>query len=388
MDTSNKNRKDSSSAAKPSKSSTSRGRARACFDTKAKVPYSFLNEVFNPIPSVNLPVCERPFGQVSEKGGVYWTYKNEIKIDAVRNINYLAATVKAYCDIQCADFDYTPSDNPLADLSALFRIASSVASSGHELCVDYEEKENMVVIREYDLCEFDYNTIFFFPVSFVQRLPEDLKPIVKQAYSVLTTGNYAQMPADHCDAAYVLGLWDEGEHLLQLKDEDEERYNELKSIIDSYLEGDANKLMQECSSFPKDLDKMREDLEDARKKYSGTKYGRLLDSIRDGLILHDEDVWVNYIRTPYYCNIEDYDEHDEGIMDPGRLFVMVYDPMDEIVEGITDCINGDASSIEISGLYDSRQLTPDINNDLCASDFLKRWISWYDSFFHIITEEI
>lgn len=387
METSLKNRKDSTQGARSPQSSTSRGRTRAGFVTEKKVQNAFLNEVLSPIPLVNLPVCDKPFGQVTENGVVYWTYKNEFKIDAASNIEYLAAAVGAYCNIQCAEFDFTPSDNALADLSELLCIAKSVAPTDHEISLDYDEKMNMVVILEYDLCDFDYNTIFFFPVSFVERLPKELRPIVTSAYSVLSICNYAQMPEDHCDAAYTLGLWDDGEQLAELKAEDEERYNELKSFIDSYLEGKIHQLICECHSFPSDLDKMRSDLEEARAKYAGTQYGPLLNSIRDGLILSEEDKWINYIRTPFWCNIEDFDEHDEGMMDPSRLFVMVYDLMDEIVEGITDCINGEASSIDVSGLYDFRILTPEIDSDFCASDFPKRWAEWFCSFVDI-TEHI
>lgn len=387
METSIKNRKASTSGAKSTRSSASRRGTRTGFAAEKKVQNAFLNEVLSPIPSVNLPVCDKPFGQVTENGVVYWTYKNEFKIDATSNIEYLAAAVEAYCNIQCAEFDFTPSDNALADLSKLLCIAKSVAPTDHEISLDYDEKMNMVVIHEYELCEFDYCTLFFFPVSFVERLPKELRPIVASAYSVLSVCNYAQMPEDHCDASYVLGIWDEGEHLAELKNEDEERYNELKSFIDSYLEGKIHQLICECHSFPSDLDKMRSDLEEARAKYAGTQYGPLLNSIRDGLILSEEDKWINYIRTPYWCNIEDFDEHDEGLMDPSRLFVMVYDLMDEIVEGITDCINGDANSIDVSGLYDFRILTPEIDSDFCASDFPKRWSEWFGNFVDI-TEHI
>ena len=387
METSLKNRKDSTSGARSPRSSASRGGTRTGFVAKKKVQNAFLNEVLSPIPSVNLPVCDKPFGQVTENGVAYWTYKNEFKIDAASNIEYLAAAVEAYCNIQCAEFDFTPSENALADLSELLRIAKSVAPTDHEISLDYDEKMNMIVILEYDLCDFDYNTLFFFPVSFVEKLPKELRPIVKSAYSVLSICNYAQMPEDHCDASYVLGLWDEGEQLAELKNEDEERYNELKSFIDSYLEGEIHQLICECSSFPKDLDKMRNDLEEARTKYAGTQYGPLINSLRDGLILRDEDTWMNYSRTPCFCNIEDFDEHDEGMMDPSRLFVMVYDLMDEIVEGITDCINGEAGSLDVSGLYDFRKLTPDIDTEFCASDFPKRWSEWFGSFVDI-TEHI
>lgn len=387
METSLKNRKDSSKGAGAPRSSASRGGTRAGFVAEKKVQNSFLNEVLSPIPSVNLPVCDKPFGQVAEKGVVYWTYKDEVKIDAESNIKYLADAVKAYCKIQCADFDFTPSENPLADLSKLLCIAKDAAPTDHEISLDYDEKMNMVVILEYDLCDFDYNTLFFFPVSFVEKLPKELRSIVTSAYSVLSICNYAQMPEDHCDASYVLGLWDEGEQLAELKNEDEERYNELKSFIDSYLEGEIHQLICECHSFPNDIDKMRNDLEEARAKYAGTQYGPLLNSLRDGLILREEDTWMNYARTPCFCNIEDFDEHDEGMMDSSRLFVMVYDLMDEIVEGITDCINGEASSIDVSGLYDFRILTPEIDSDFCASDFPKRWAEWFCSFVDI-TEHI
>lgn len=384
METSLKNRKDSASGKNVSDSSASCGRTRPRFNAETKVPNSFLNEVFSSRPSVDLPVCEKPFGQVTENGVVYWTYKNEVKINATRNIEYLASAVKSYCKIQCTEFDFTPSGRTLADLSELLCIAKSVAPTKHEICLDYDENKNMLVILEYNLCDFDYNTIFFFPVSFIKRLPKDLRPIIASAYSVLTTCNYAQMPEDHLDASYIMGLYDGGERLEELKEEDEERYNEQKSLIDSYTTGEIHDLICECSSFPKSLDKMREDLEKARQKYSGTQYGPLLNSIRDGLILCEEDRWINYIRTPDWCNIEDFDEHDEGIMDISRLFIIVYDLMDDIVEGVMDCINSDANSIDVSSLYDCRELTPEIDSDFCASDFPKRWADWFCSFVDII----
>lgn len=384
METSIKNRKDSASRTRTPQSSASHGGTRAGYVAQTKYQNSFLNEVFSPIPARNLPVFEKPFGQVSENGVVYWTYKDEIKIDAVSNIEYLAAAVKAYCKIQCTEFDFTPSENTLADLNELLCIAKSVAPTDHEISLDYDEKMNMIVILEYDLCDFDYNTLFFFPVSFVERLPKELRPIVTSTYSVISICNYAQKPEDHFDASYTLGLWDEGEQLEELKNEDKERYNELKSIVDSYLEGEINQLICECSSFPSDVNKMRKDLEEARAKYAGTQYGPLLNSLRDGLILRDEDVWMNYVRTPCFCNIEDFDEHGAGMMDPNRLFVMVYDLMDEIVEDITDAINGEASIINVSGLYDFRELTPDIDSDFCASDFPKRWAEWFSNFVDII----
>lgn len=387
METSLKNRKDSTPGARSPRSSSSRRGTRTGFVAEKKVQNSFLNEVLSPIPSVNLPVCDKPFGQVAENGVVYWTYRDEIKIDVASNIEYLSSAVKAYCKIQYAEFDFTPSENALADLSKLLCIAKDAAPTNHEISLDYDEETNMIVILEYDLCDFDYNTLFFFPVSFVERLPKKLRPIVTSAYSVIAICNYAQMPEDHCDASYALGLWDEGEQLAELKEEDEERYNELKSFIDSYLEGDIHQLICECSSFPRDLDKMRNDLEEARAKYAGTQYGPLLNSLRDGLILYEEDTWMNYARTPCHCNIEDFDEHDEGMMDPSRLFLMVYDLMDEIVEGITNYINADANSIDVSGLYDFRKLTPDIDSDFCASDFPKRWAEWFSSFVDI-TEHI
>ena len=77
METSLKNRKDSSKGARAPRSSASRRGTRTSFVTEKKVQNPFLNEVLSPIPSVNLPVCDKPFGQVTENGVAYWTYKNE-----------------------------------------------------------------------------------------------------------------------------------------------------------------------------------------------------------------------------------------------------------------------------------------------------------------------
>lgn len=379
-----KNRKDSSSGKVKAELSENRGRTRPCFDITNKKPYSFLNEVFKPIPSVDLPVCEIPFGQVSEEGVVYWTYLKEIKIDAVKNIEYLISSVRAFCKIQCADFDFTPTNNPLSDLSTLFCIVKDVASTDHEVALDYDEKTNMVVIREYDLCDFEYNTLFFFPVSFVDKLPKELQPIVKDSYSLLTVGNFVQKPEDHGDASFALGLWDNGEQLEILKDEDPKLYEERKSLIDSYLEGDIHNLISECSNPFVDRKAAIDKLEEARKNYAGTQYGSLLNSLRDGLVLNEEGSWADYMITPSHCAIEDYDDHDEGMFDPSRLFVVVYDLMDEIVEETTYNINGDAGNLEVSGLYDYRTLTPEISTSFVASDFLKRWSDWFYGFMDAI----
>lgn len=360
------------------------GRKGSAFDSKAQGEYSFLNEVFHSIASVSLPVCEAPFGQAFYDGKVEWTYEDLIKIDALDNISYLENTVKAYCKIHNANFDYKRSDNPLVSMCDLLNLAQSVSPEGHQISLDYKEIINKVVMMEFSTCEYDSYTLFFLPVSFVRNLPSEVKPVVKKALGVISVINCLEVPEEHMDMSYALGVWDDGESYKELEEEDPVAYKELMEMISRYREGDIYDLITECSIYTDNSNLIIDEIEKFLPKYKDTNIGTLLSKLKSGLELAQEGSWKQFAYTPDNCMIEDYNEQDEGTMDQARLFGLVYDLMDEIVERATDCINSEAGAMYIEDFYDCRELTPDTKEAFAPSDFLKRWSSWFSELIDII----
>lgn len=384
MQTFIESRKNTSKGKRPTEHNAPPGREGSAFDSKRQGEYSFLNEVFHSIASVSLPVREKPFGQAFVDGKVEWTYENLIKIDALDNISYLEKTVQSYCKIHNANFDYKRSDNPLVSMSDLLNLAQSVCPEGHQISLDYNEIINKVVMMEFSTCEYDSYTLFFLPVSFVRKLPSEVKPIVKKALGVISVINCLEVPEEHMDMSYALGVWDDGESYKELEEEDPVGYKELMETISRYLEGDIHDLITECSIYTDNANLIIEEIEKVLPTYKDTNIGTLLSRLKSGLELAQEGSWKQFGYTPDNCMIEDYNEQGEATMDQARLFALVYDLMDEIVERATDCINSEAGAIYIEDFYDCRELTPDTNEALVPSDFLKRWSSWFSELIDII----
>lgn len=350
-------RKDSSAGKGTSEHNACSRRAGSAFDTEKQSEYSFLKESFHSVASISLPVCEQPFGQAFHNGKVEWTHDNYIKIDALENVSYLEKTAEAYCKLQCADFNYQRTDNPLVNMSNLLHIVQSVCPSGKEIVLDYIPAKNKVVMLEFAQCEYDTYTLFFLPVSFVNRIPDEVKPIVKKALGIISSVNELETPEEHMDLAYALGCWDDGGSLKETAEEDPEAYEELIKLVNDYLEGDIHNLIAECNIYTKDAESINAEIVKILPKYTGTSVAKLLNILRIGLDLTNEGCWKQYSYTPGHCMIEDFDNHDEFLMDQSRLFALVYDLFDGIVENATDCINAEAGSMNMADFYDFREIT-------------------------------
>lgn len=328
---------------------------------------------------VDLPECEIPFGQVTEKGRLYWVHGYDFEIDAHENIKYIYDSVRKYCEINECAFSYELTENPIHDLSVLFDIAADAVTDGNEIVLDYDPHSNKIVLKEYAMCDFDYRTLFFLPVSFVERLPEELRPLLKELVSIIVFNADLQTPHEHMDMSFALGDWDCGERLKEMREEDSEFYEEYIKIVESYDKGEIHDLITDCCRYHSEKGKLLERLDQEIKSYKDSSIGRLLSAFREAVILSDEDRISNYTESPYHCYLEDYDNHEEGILDNSRLYAVVYDLMDPVVEQAMDCINGDGGSIDLLPLYDCRILTPEMTNKHKASDFPKRWCKMFET---------
>lgn len=361
-------------------------RERDCFASSGIGQHAFLNESFKAIPAVDLPERGKPFGQILQEGGHVWMLGQDIEIDAYANIEYLAKGTYAYCLLHNGSFEFQPSGNPLHDLWALFQTILRCKPEDREVTIDYDFNATRFVFVEYEMCEFDYNTLFFLPVKFYEKLPDSLKPLVADCLGYLISCCNLSLPSDHMDLSFALGEWGEEEILDALNNDDDEEYTRLYlETMESYKNGSIAATIEAISHFPTDLKAMYGRLESAIAEYDGKPLGELLKTIKDGILLNQHDQIINYFNTPSSCNLPDYSD-EESKIDFERLFAVVYDFVDPIAERAMDCINSDAGNLEIQGLYDKQIIDINVKKDLQVSEFSKKWCTWFSNLCAAIEE--
>lgn len=352
------------------------------FTTETECEYAFLNEHFQTLPAVTLPECEIPFGQDCTGDGIKWTLKEGIIIDAGKNIQDLMTDVAQYLTVNGKEFSFVPTDNPLDDLSRLFILADEAKPDGIELAIDYDEKRNRIVFLEYAECKFDYYTLFFLPVSFIEKVPENLRTLMEELCGYVSQYCYLETPENHFDLSFALGLWD-NDFEERMEDED---YVEYAKFIDSYMNGDINALIHRCVQYPKNIVDTINQLNIEIENHKGTPLGNLLECFQKGIKLLESDDLADYIISPDHCSIDYFDDTNDDRLDLMRLFAMVYDIADPIVESATECLNGEAGILEIPSIYDWRLITQDITFPFKPSDYPKRWCQWFNDLTSAIEE--
>jgi len=385
MATAIKNRQDLPQRAKSQTNEASR-RERGCFASPEIGQHAFLNESLKAIPAVDLPGGGIPFGQILQDGGHVWKLDQDIEIDAEANLEYLAKGTHAYCLLHGGTFEFQPTDNPLHDLWALFQMILQCKPKNREVTIDYDFNATRFVFVEYEMCEFDYYTLFFLPVKFYEKLPEGLKPLVADCLGYLISCCNLSLPSDHMDMSFALGEWGEEEILDTLNNYDDEEYAQLYiETMESYKNGSIAATIEAISHFPTDPKAMYGRLESAIAEYEGTTLENLLKAIKDGILLNQHDYISNYFDTPSSCNLPDYAD-EESKMDFERLFAVVYDFVDPIAERAMDCINSEAGNLEIEGLYDRQIIDINVKKSLQVSEFPNKWCAWFGNLCAAIEE--
>jgi len=361
-------------------------RERGCFAPKKIDRYAFLNESFKDIPVVDLPGGGIPFGQILQDNSHVWKLDQDIEIDAEANLEYLAKGTHAYCLLHGGTFEFHPTGNPLHDLWALFQMILSCKPANREVAIDYDFNATRFVFVEYEMCEFDYNTLFFLPVKFYEKLPEKLKPLVADSLGYFISCCNLSLPTAHMDMSFALGEWSEEEVLDALNEYADDEYVQLyREMMDSYKNGSIATTIDAISHFPADPKAMYCRLESAIAEYDGKPLGNLLKTIKDGILLNQHDHISNYFETPSSCTLSDYADN-ENLMDFERLFAVVYDFADPITERAMECINNEAGSLEIQGLYDKQIIDINVKKDLRVSEFPKKWCTWFSNLCAAIEE--
>lgn len=385
MATNVKNRKNLSERESAQAISANR-RERGCFAPQETDKYSFLGEDIRCIPAVDLPEGNIPFGQIIKDGRCMWDISNVTEIDADSNIDFLSKAAEAYCRVHKATFDFVKTDNPRHDLWYLLNLINSCKPDNREVNIDYEENTNRLCFVEYEMCEFDYNTFFFIPVHFYEKLPENLKPIVAEAMGYLITCCNLHLPEDHFDLSFALGDW--GEETLEelsCEAEDQEYAKEYRETMESYKSGSISRTIKALEVYPNDIEALKKAIREKIPAYADLKYGSLLTLMLEGIELNENDRISNYFQTPSSSTLEDFSDK-ESIMNFERLFAIVYDMMDPIAERAMCAINDEAGSLEIEGLYEYRIIDESITEEMKMSHFPAKWCEWFHKFYSAIEE--
>lgn len=340
---------------------------------EAECQCSFLTEEFHEIKSIDLPDCEIPFGQVSKDGIIQWKLKGNVIIDACKNISALESCVKQYGIVHNATFDFQRTANPMHDLSVLFSIVQSMKPEDVEVAIDYDDSLEQLVFVEYRECDFDYYTVFFLPVSFVEKLPEDLKSLAEKLCGYVSTVCGLNAPEDHMDLSFALGMWDNDLE----EDMDSEDFKEYNKYIQDYRKGHIHNLIDRCTQYPNDEKALRAELSQKIKKYDGSHLGEMLKLFEEGFSLIDKDSLQRYYLNPNRCWIPEYDTGEDSMLDQDRLFAVVYDMDDPIADRAVDCLNSEAGSLELCAFYDRRVITDNLTEPMMKSDFPIEWCKWF-----------
>ena len=339
----------------------------------AECQCSFLTEEFHDIKSIDLPDCEISFGQVSKDGKIQWKLRGNVIVDADKNISSLERSVRQYCIVHNATFDFQRTANPMHDLSTLFSIVQSMKPEDVEIAIDYDDSLKQLVFVEYRECDFDYYTVFFLPVSFIEKLPEDLKSLAEKLCGYVSTVCGLNAPEDHMDLSFALGMWDN-----DLEEEmDPEDFKEYDRFIQDYRNGYIHSLIDRCTQFPDDEKALRAELSIKIQKYNGSPLGDMLKLFDEGFTLTDIDSLQRYYLNPNRCWIPEYDTGEDSTIDQDRLFAVVYDMDDPIADRAVDCLNTEAGSLELSAFYDRRVITNNLNEPMMKSDFPIKWCQWF-----------
>lgn len=380
MATTHKNRKNSPQRTRTAKVKA-HPRERRCFAPQESNQYAFLSECLNAIPVVDLPESNAAFGQSTNGNQIIWHLPEDIEIDARENIQYLQKGVQKYCLVHERSFAYEPSGNPKHDLCKLFELLQNCKPDNREISIDYDHNSNRLVFVEYELCSFEYYTLFFLPVRFYQKLPDRLKPLVADCLGYLICVCGLNAPSEHMDISIALGDW--GVEMIDdiLASEGDDEYATIyRETMESYNEGAIYELIKEVSGCPTDIPKMRKELDAALTEYSiDSPIWQVLKEIKNGIELHQTDNIGNYLRTPDSCTLEDYANND-NIIDFERLFAVVYDIFDPIAERAEESLNSDGGSLEIQGLYDSQIIDEQVKKELQTAKFTVRWCEWFNNF--------
>lgn len=310
-------------------------------------------------------------------------------IDLGLNLDWLHKCTEKWAIIH--GLEYTPKSgrNWEDNVRKMFTFIMSNIGGGRILNIDYVRKTGRIEFFESEECDFPSYSLFFMPIACLDYLEGPLRELMVLLFNRLISRQGFNVPEDHWDFGYGLGLLDN----YDMTDEElEETYSE--DYISFYKEyrkgGHIYQLFEEITSYNEDHKDSKEYVQSLIQNAineNGHDRCKLIDCIEKGLALIDEN---SLDRFDYYpgesLEYELSNDSSEDRMLMQRLMCLCYgnEENDPIVDNAIQVLNSDASNYCEFLLYDVHRLTPEDTEAWTPSDFPYRFNEWYKEMYNLI----
>ena len=350
------------------------GRERKAFRAKGYDPFAFLNE----------PVREIAYSRIIPDGMFLGN------IDWSRNLPYLEASAKRWCELHNLPFDVNDSlIHPLDRVADIYRLLTRHTDE-YRFDVDYDPKDGMLKFIEYRYCDFPEGNVFYLETRHINSYSGEMRELVLSFVSFVYFNSPFLLPEYSVDFSVILdsSLY-EDEYFEEMEDEG----RTLVSQIHSYTKGEAKALFREIVNVP-ESSRIPEHIRGlisrlSEKEKTGNRL--LIESIEKGLRLLTEDELVKYRFFDGYCTDKDFDcrFEDKDFVEPERLFVLTYgdyeddegnEDRDYVADHALHYFSEEAQNVEVLYFRDARHLSPDDNETFEPSTYPLEWAKWFSEF--------
>lgn len=257
-------------------------------------------------------------------------------------------------------------------ISKCHQLISAHLPEHHGLNIDYSYQSKELILIEYANCDFPYYTVFFFPISCLNKFKGKMRSLVLNFTAYLYGHAPFIWPEDSFDFSSLFEIYD-----------DEEPDQETQEIIETYRNGDFKRLQDEVVSVDiGNLDKRILAQISSLPPEDARKYADLIDTIKEGVSLLGECNLGSFRYFPEDCSIPDFTmEAEDGIFTLERLFVMSYsldESIDPMVEIAISSISEEANLIEMEEVMDYHAISSNDKKAFKPSTYPTRWAKWFN----------
>jgi len=287
----------------------------------------------------------------------------------------LFRSVENYLRLMGKKLEYKMTDSFETDCFYLYNILKKELPDGIDL--NFSAKNSNLQIEVYKpISSFPDFILFYYPVGMVKSMDKQLADIFIKFTAFYAGSQRISFPEDNQDFGYYLSEYGEIlEEEIESEECDIERADYLRSIIDSYNEGEANYYFGLVRSLEYDADELLVELEELLK--SDTNNSELIQIMIDGVNLLRTDCIMDYEYEPN-TESDDFD----GFVNFERLFCMIW--LDDVLcEYATEMFNTDAMELECLGPYQVLTLTPNTAELIMTENsYPEKYANWHSDFYN------
>lgn len=344
---------------------------------------TFLTHEFQSLPVFDVASKGKAYEWMEVKGGETSLSIADTLTSIEKWLPILKKEAEAYCKANGGTLLPIKGHTPLHQLKQLYDSVKMCCPEGHSVYIDYDTKNNRVVLIESAYVDYPQSTAFFIPVSFISSLDGEYRQFFIEFMSFLRATCCVSFPEDHMDFAYTLGLW--STDFIEDRVEDDSDY---QNWVDSYLQGDGFEIFSEIAhaSFERFEHPTEEDKAWMRQLWIDAptlELKNLIYSAIDGANLMRGESFNTY-RLAYNFGDEMFgpsDDYDE-FLSIERIMAFCYKDVevDPVAEWALDCLSNEGCNYCQEELRDKKIITTDYNKPFVGSIFPSRWAKWYISF--------